>query len=171
MVLDLGCGTGRDICFLLSKLVGEKGEVIGVDMTEEQLAVAHRHVEYHREKFGFRRSNVRFLKGYIEDLEGPGHRPRIPLDVVVSNCVHQSFARQAAGVLRDLPGAEARRRALFFGRFHGAPNVSDLSPDDPVLLGECLAGALYTEVSGGCYLDCGIRDCRTVSRVPLTRLH
>ena len=35
-VLDLGCGTGRD-CYLLSRLVGESGQVIGVDMTEQQL--------------------------------------------------------------------------------------------------------------------------------------
>jgi len=40
-VLDLGCGAGRDV-FVLSKLVGEHGRVIGVDMTEEQLAVARR---------------------------------------------------------------------------------------------------------------------------------
>ena len=38
-VLDLGCGTGRDV-FVLSKLVGPDGCVIGVDMTKEQLAVA-----------------------------------------------------------------------------------------------------------------------------------
>src|SRR4051812_23610076 len=35
-VLDLGSGSGRD-CYLLSKLVGAKGRVVGVDMTDEQL--------------------------------------------------------------------------------------------------------------------------------------
>jgi len=39
-VLDLGCGTGRD-AYLVSKLVGEEGCVIGVDMTEEQLKEFH----------------------------------------------------------------------------------------------------------------------------------
>ena len=34
-VLDLGSGSGRD-CYVLSALVGEKGRVVGVDMTEEQ---------------------------------------------------------------------------------------------------------------------------------------
>lgn len=33
-VLDLGCGTGRDV-YVASGLVGEKGKVIGVDMTDE----------------------------------------------------------------------------------------------------------------------------------------
>ena len=38
-VLDLGCGSGRD-AYLLSRLVGEHGRVIGVDMTAEQLQAA-----------------------------------------------------------------------------------------------------------------------------------
>jgi len=33
-VLDLGCGTGRDV-YLASALVGEKGKVIGIDMTQQ----------------------------------------------------------------------------------------------------------------------------------------
>lgn len=33
-VLDLGSGSGRD-CFILSKLVGQSGHVIGIDMTAE----------------------------------------------------------------------------------------------------------------------------------------
>jgi arsenite methyltransferase len=45
-VLDLGCGTGRD-CYVLSQLVGPTGSVIGVDMTEGQLAVARKHLDYH----------------------------------------------------------------------------------------------------------------------------
>ena len=35
-VVDLGSGSGRD-CFALSKLVGENGSVVGIDMTEEQV--------------------------------------------------------------------------------------------------------------------------------------
>ncbi|MCK5478556.1 MAG: methyltransferase domain-containing protein, partial [Methylococcales bacterium] len=48
-VLDLGCGSGRD-CYLLSRLVGESGKVIGVDMTEEQLAIAKNHCDWHAER-------------------------------------------------------------------------------------------------------------------------
>ena len=43
-VLDVGCGTGRD-CYIMSKLVGEDGVVYGIDMTENQLSVAKRHIE------------------------------------------------------------------------------------------------------------------------------
>ena len=41
-VLDLGCGSGRDV-YVVSKLVGENGRVIGIDMTREQLDIAARH--------------------------------------------------------------------------------------------------------------------------------
>lgn len=35
-ILDLGSGSGRD-CYMLSQLVGEKGHVTGIDMTESQV--------------------------------------------------------------------------------------------------------------------------------------
>ena len=68
-VLDIGCGSGRDV-YLLSQLVGEKGEVIGIDMTLEQLDLAQKYSDYHEQKFGFK--NFHFLQGYIENLESLG---------------------------------------------------------------------------------------------------
>ncbi|MDX3406095.1 methyltransferase domain-containing protein [Streptomyces sp. ME02-6977A] len=82
-VLDLGSGSGRDV-YVLSQLVGPTGRVIGVDMTEEQLAVARRHQDWHAERFGH--ANTDFRHGYIEDLAGAGI-PDASVDVVVSNCV------------------------------------------------------------------------------------
>ncbi|MFV2071770.1 MAG: methyltransferase domain-containing protein [Thermoanaerobaculales bacterium] len=58
-VLDLGCGTGRD-AFLCSKLVGETGRVIGIDMTAEQLAVGRRHLK--SQMLRFRSTTVRAFK-------------------------------------------------------------------------------------------------------------
>ena len=84
-VLDLGCGTGRD-AYLLSGLVGEAGRVIGVDMTDEQLAIARKHVDHHAEAFGHARSNVEFRQGFIEDLGEIGIADD-SVDIVVSNCV------------------------------------------------------------------------------------
>ncbi len=80
-VLDLGCGSGRD-CYLLSRLVGESGKVIGVDMTEEQLAVAIRHREWHADRYGYTQSNVEFVQGYIEDLASAGIADN-SIDIVV----------------------------------------------------------------------------------------
>lgn len=67
-ILDLGCGSGRDV-YVLSALAGEQGEVVGVDMTPEQLAVARRHQDFHRDAFGYARSNATFLEGEIEWLD------------------------------------------------------------------------------------------------------
>ena len=85
VVLDLGCGTGRDV-YVLSQIVGAKGRVIGVDMTDEQLNVASEYIDWHMEKFGFTKPNVEFKKGYIEDLKTIGIEDN-SVDLVVSNCV------------------------------------------------------------------------------------
>lgn len=110
-VLDLGCGTGRD-AYLLSRLVGEHGQVIGVDMTPEQLEVARRHQDWHRARYGHAESNVRFVEGYIEDLAACGIADA-SIDVVVSNCV-LNLAPDKAAVFAEIwrvlkPGGE-----LFF---------------------------------------------------------
>ena len=44
-ILDLGSGSGRD-CYIASQLVGENGYVVGVDMTDEQLNVAKKYIDY-----------------------------------------------------------------------------------------------------------------------------
>jgi cyclopropane fatty-acyl-phospholipid synthase-like methyltransferase len=37
-VLDLGSGSGQDV-YIIAQLVGARGSVLGVDMTDEQLSV------------------------------------------------------------------------------------------------------------------------------------
>lgn len=64
-VLDLGSGTGK-ICFIASQVVGPKGRVIGVDMTDDMLEVARRNAPLVAEKVGH--ANVEFRKGRIQDL-------------------------------------------------------------------------------------------------------
>ena len=137
-VLDLGCGSGRDV-YALAQLVGPRGQVIGVDMTAEQLAVAERHRAWHRDAFGF--GNVRFLQGYIERLAELGLDAN-SFDVIVSNCVvNLSPDKDAvlAGVQRLLkPGGE-----FYFSDVYADRRVPESVRNDPVLYGECLGGALY----------------------------
>lgn len=64
-VLDLGSGTGK-ICFIAAQVVGPKGRVIGVDMTDDMLAVARRNAPIVAERIGY--ANVEFRKGRIQDL-------------------------------------------------------------------------------------------------------
>jgi len=76
IVLDLGSGAGFD-CFLASKSVGEKGKVIGVDMTAEMISKARKNVR----KGGY--SNTEFRLGEIEHLPVAD----ATIDVIISNCV------------------------------------------------------------------------------------
>ena len=64
-VVDLGSGTGK-ICFIAAQIVGPKGKVIGVDMTDEMLEVARRNAPIVAKRIGY--ANVEFRKGRIQDL-------------------------------------------------------------------------------------------------------
>jgi len=64
-VLDLGSGTGK-ICFIASQVVGPAGRVIGVDMSDDMLALARKHQRAVADAIGFH--NVEFRKGRIQDL-------------------------------------------------------------------------------------------------------
>jgi len=164
-VLDLGCGTGRDV-FLASKMVGSEGLVIGIDMTEEQLEVARRHTDSQMAKFGFDKPNVSFRNGYIEDLVTAGIDDNT-VDVVISNCVinlspdkKQVFSE----IFRVLkPGGE-----LYFSDVFADRRVPDNLQNDPVLYGECLAGAMYTEDFRRLMFDFGCPDYREMNRSPIT---
>src|SRR5438093_5665242 len=65
VVLDLGSGSGK-ICFIAAQIVGPKGRVIGVDMTDEMLEVARRNAPIVAGHLGY--ANVEFRKGRIQDL-------------------------------------------------------------------------------------------------------
>ncbi len=161
-ILDLGSGSGRDV-YALAQLVGPSGEVVGVDMTDEQLAVAEEYRGHHAETFGY--DNVRFLKGYIEKLD------ELPLeegsfDVVVSNCViNLSPDKDAvlAGVKRLLkPGGE-----FYFSDVYADRRVGAELRNDPVLYGECLGGALYWNDFLNLSKRQGFADPRLVEDRPL----
>jgi arsenite methyltransferase len=75
-VVDLGSGSGMD-AFLAAQHAGPQGEVVGIDMTEEQLAKARRLAE----RDGY--TGVRFEQGYIEETPIGDES----VDVVISNGV------------------------------------------------------------------------------------
>jgi arsenite methyltransferase len=163
-VLDLGSGSGRDT-YILAQLVGPDGEVVGVDMTDEQLATANVHLDWHRERFGQARSNVRFLKGYIEKLDELELAPE-SFDVIVSNCViNLSVDKQAVfrGAFRLLkPGGE-----LYFSDVYCDRRLPDGVRADPVLYGECLGGALYWNDFLPIAKQAGFLDPRLVTSKPI----
>lgn len=75
-VIDLGSGAGFD-SFLVSPIVGDKGKVIGVDLSDEMLSLAKKNAK----KGGY--SNVEFIKGDIEALPIEDNLA----DYIISNCV------------------------------------------------------------------------------------
>ncbi len=130
VVLDLGSGGGIDV-LLSAKRVGPTGFAYGLDMTDEMLQLA----EKNRAEGGA--TNVRFLKGHLEDIPLPENT----VDVVISNCVI-NLAADKGQVL-----GEAFRVLKPGGRFAVSDVVAqgelpaDLRTDLEAWVG-CVAGAL-----------------------------
>ena len=129
-VLDLGSGGGIDV-LLSARRVGPTGRAIGVDMTDEMLALARRNAT----EAGA--TNVEFRKGTIERLPVDDGA----VDVVISNCVI-NLASDKRAVFREIA------RVLKPG---GRVGVTDIVADDlltPEQRAErgshvgCIAGAL-----------------------------
>jgi len=163
-ILDLGSGSGQD-AYVLAQLVGEHGSVTGVDATAEQLAVARAHEDWHRDRFGYAKGNVRFLEGDIARLDTLDLAPA-SFDVIVSNCVINLVADKAS-VFREAhrllkPGGE-----LYFSDVYASRRVPAHLLGDPVLHGECLAGALYWGDFLATARTAGFADPRLVTDRPL----
>ena len=159
-ILDLGSGSGHD-SYILAGLVGESGEVVGVDMTDEQLAVANEYHQYHADQYGYAKPNTRFLKGYLEKLDELDLEPS-SFDVIVSNCVinlsqdKEAVLQHAYNLLK--PGGE-----LYFSDVYADRRVPEDLVNDPVLYGECLSGALYWNDFYGFAKKVGFLDPRLVT--------
>lgn len=164
-VLDLGSGAGRD-CYALSSLVGNHGEVIGVDMTEQQLTIANQYRDYHAKIFELAKPNVSFLHGELEHLDKLDLEPN-SFDVIISNCVinlctdKASVLRHAYNLLK--PGGE-----FYFSDVYADRRVPTALQNDPILYGECLSGAYYWNDFITAAKGAGFLDPRLVDSSPIT---
>jgi arsenite methyltransferase len=154
-VLDLGSGAGADV-LISARRVGPTGKAIGLDMTDEMLALARANAE----QAGVQ--NVEFRKGFIESIP----LPDASVDVVISNCVlnlsgdKPQVLREVARVLR--PG----------GRFAISDVIADEDMDDATRADMqqwtgCIAGALTHEefaaaLEGAGLIDIEIRETHRV---------
>jgi arsenite methyltransferase len=129
-VLDLGSGSGTDI-FCAAVLVGESGRVVGVDITDEQLAKA----AWLRDRQGF--SQVELVEAHIEDLPFEDES----FDAVISNGVINLSPR------KDLVFAEAARVLRPAGRLALSDMASGRALKERTrrnidLWAACIAGAV-----------------------------
>ncbi|CAF0861006.1 unnamed protein product [Adineta steineri] len=139
-VVDLGCGVGRDV-FILSKLVGEHGRVIGIDSDKDQLEFARQHTDYHIKKFGLTKVNVEFIEGNIDQINKTNLQEN-SIDVIVSNSV-VNYRRDKKAIIEGVckilkPGGEFYFSDVYVNRPIPA-EYQDL------LAGEYIGGALRWE--------------------------
>ena len=164
-VLDLGCGSGRDV-YVAAQLVGESGEVIGLDMTEEQLDVAQRHIDYHAEIFNYKTANTRFIKGNIDHLDKTDLKED-ELDVIISNCVI-NLVENKQKVIKDAFDLLKSGGEFYFSDVYSDRRIPEDLQKDSVLWGECLSGALYWNDFLTMAKKAGFTDPRVVESHPIT---
>ena len=164
-ILDLGSGSGRD-CYIAAQLVGETGEVIGIDMTDAQLDVANKYIDYHQDKFGYNKSNVKFLKGNIEALDTLGLE-KGSFDLIISNCVI-NLATDKQKVLSDAFALLKEGGEMYFSDVYSDRRIPQELVEDEVLYGECLSGALYWNDFLNMSKKAGFTDPRAVESKVIT---
>ena len=155
-VLDLGSGAGADV-LISARRVGASGKAIGLDMTDEMLALARANAAAAAVE------NVEFLQGYLEDIPLPDGS----VDVVISNCVI-NLAADKRVVL-----AEAARVLRPGGRFAVSDVIADAGMDaatraDMQQWTGCIAGALTQAEFRAALTDAGLVD---VEIRPTHRVH
>jgi arsenite methyltransferase len=155
-VLDLGSGGGADV-LISARRVAPGGRAIGLDMTDEMLALAQANAA----EAGV--ENAEFVKGYLEDIP----LPDASVDVVISNCVI-NLAADKRVVL-----AEAARVLRPGGRFAVSDVIADEGMDDATRADMqqwtgCIAGALTEVEFRAALADAGLTD---VEIRPTHRVH
>jgi arsenite methyltransferase len=155
-VLDLGSGAGADV-LISARRVAPGGRAIGLDMTDEMLALARANAAAAGVE------NIAFLHGYLEDIPLPDDS----VDVVISNCVI-NLAADKRVVL-----AEAARVLRPGGRFAVSDVITDEGMDDTTRADMqqwtgCIAGALTAAEFRTALADAGLTD---IEIRPTHRVH
>jgi ubiquinone/menaquinone biosynthesis C-methylase UbiE len=146
IVLDLGSGAGTDV-LISARRVGPSGRAIGLDMTDEMLALARQNaVEAGAE-------NVEFLKGHIEE---------IPLDdgsvdVVISNCVI-NLSGDKPRVLREVARVLKPGGRFAVSDVIADPEMDEATRKDMAQWTGCIAGALTRQEFDQALTDAGLLD-------------
>ncbi len=132
-VVDLGSGGGFD-CFLAAKVVGENGQVIGIDMTPDMISKARTNTE----KIDFK--NVEFRLGEIEHIPVADNSS----DVIISNCVI-SLSPDKPQVYKDIYRVLKKEGRIAISDIIALKELPQEIQNDIELHAGCVAGALLKD--------------------------
>ncbi len=130
IVLDLGSGAGFD-SFLAARKVGEKGKVIGVDMTKEMIEKSTNLAE----KYGYK--NVEFRLSDIENLPFENDF----FDIIISNCVI-NLAPDKSKVFKEAYRVLKKNGRMYVSDIVLLEKLTDKQRNDKDLIAGCVGGAL-----------------------------
>jgi ArsR family transcriptional regulator len=133
VVLDLGSGAGID-AILAAKKVGEKGRVIGIDMTEEMIEKAKQNAE----KQGIK--NVEFLLGEIENLPIKDNS----VDTIITNCVI-NLTPDKAKTFSEAYRVLKPKGKIYLSDIVLLKELTEEQRNNKELISGCVAGALLRD--------------------------
>ena len=152
-VVDLGSGSGMD-AFLAAQQAGTAGEVVGIDMTDEQLTKARRLAE----RDGH--TSVRFEKGYIEETPIADES----VDVVISNGVI-NLCDDKTAVFRDIARMLKPGGRLAISDIVTERQLTEAIVCDVNLWASCIGGAMQQDDYRSAIEQAGL-ELRTVQDNP-----
>jgi arsenite methyltransferase len=132
-VLDIGSGAGGN-CIKAAKIVGEKGEVRGLDMTEEMVSEAKRHAGASEFK------NLSFIKGDADNMPFSDES----FDVVISDCVINLIPCKEKVFNEIFRVLKSGGRAVIADVSSGREFPDELKKDEKLWCG-CVSGAVPEE--------------------------
>jgi SAM-dependent methyltransferase len=151
-VLDLGSGAGLDL-LLAAEKVGPAGQVIGVDMTDDMIAVARDNAR----KAGF--ANIDIRQGLIEQLPVESGS----VDWVISNCVI-NLSPDKPAVFAEIyrvmkPGAQLSISDIV------VQDLPDWIRDSAAAWSACVAGAISEQDYLQGLRDAGLENVEVADRL------
>lgn len=154
-VLDLGSGAGGDV-FLAARRVGERGRVIGLDMTAEMLELAR------AKAAAAGATNVEFVQGYLEAIP----LPDATVDIAISNCV-LNLAADKGVVLAEVARVLRPGGRLAFSDVVADDDMDTATKADMAAWTGCIAGALtqaelVAALGGAGFVDIEVRPTHRV---------
>ncbi len=145
VVLDLGSGAGFD-AFLAAKKVGNRGRVIGLDMTEEMVLKAKKNAK----KYNYK--NVEFKLGDIEDMPIESNS----IDVIISNCVI-NLSPDKKRVFSEAHRVLKKGGKMFVSDIVLLEELTEEQRKDEELIAGCVGGAVLKDEYISLIKDAGFK--------------